>query len=266
LSCVEPERRRHVGLLAGELGWVPEDLDAWVEIPPGPFLYDDDKETREISRTYWIGKYPVTNLQFARFIAAGAYVSRELWSEAGWAWREEHSVSEPGYWRDSERRSLLCPVVGVSWHEAEAYCRWMTRDGIGQGLGLEGHCSAGERSGWLVRLPTELEWERAARGTDGAVYPWGDDEPSVDLANYAELAGGTTAVGTYPAGYARGGVADLAGNTWEWCSGEAGADRVIRGGSWLGDARDGRSAVRAGLVPDFRDDSVGFRCVRVEAP
>jgi hypothetical protein len=68
---IDPKQRRRAGLLLGDLGWVPDDLDAWIEIPPGPFLYGDDKETREIPDRYWIGKYPVTNLQFARFIAAG---------------------------------------------------------------------------------------------------------------------------------------------------------------------------------------------------
>ena len=263
-SCVEPKQRRRAGLLAGDLGWVPENLDAWVEIPTGPFQYGDEKETGEIPYRYWIGKYPVTNLQFARFLDAGGYARREFWSDAGWAWREAQGIAEPRYWRDDERSSPLCPVVGVSWQEAEAYCLWMTREGLGQASADQRRPDAEPPSGWIIRLPTELEWERAARGTHGRVYPWGDDEPRAHLANYESLAGGTTAVGTYPGGCADSGTTDMAGNVWEWSSDVDGAGRVIRGGSWYDPAEDCRSACRAGVAPGFREDVLGFRCARVQ--
>jgi formylglycine-generating enzyme required for sulfatase activity len=262
-SGVSPTQRRRAGLLAGELGWVPEDLDAWLEIPPGTFLYGDEKETREISHCYWIGKYPVTNRQFGRFIAADGYARQELWSADGWAWREEERILEPAHWNDSELNSPLCPVVGVSWYEAEAYCRWLTRQ-LAQLAGGE-LPSAQDSGGWIVRLPTKCEWERAARGTDGRTYPWGDEEPSDDGANYDGLAGGTTPVGIYPEGVSGDGAADMAGNVWEWCMDDAGAHRVIRGGSWYDPAADCRSAYRLGFDPVLRLNVLGFRCARVQS-
>jgi formylglycine-generating enzyme required for sulfatase activity/energy-coupling factor transporter ATP-binding protein EcfA2 len=263
-SWLPPQERRRAGLLLGDLGWVPDDLDAWVEIPPGPFLYGESNKSREIPHRYWIGKYPVTNLQFARFIAADGYARWELWSDAGWAWRETQGIAEPAYWHDGERSSPLCSVVGVSWYEAEAYCRWMTREGFGQASAGGGPPDLETPSGWIIRLPTGLEWERAARGTDGRVYPWGDDEPRPDLANYDGLTGGTTAVGAYPAGCADGGIADLAGNVWEWSADTDGAFRFFRGGSWGGDVRDCRSAYRGAGLPGGRRGYVGFRCARAQ--
>jgi formylglycine-generating enzyme required for sulfatase activity len=165
------------------VGWAPEDLDAWIEVPPGPFLYGDDKSTREIEQRYWISKYPVTNRQFARFVEAGGYREPDVWSEEGWAWREQQGIFGPRFWRDSERANPLCPVVGVSWYEADAYCRWLTRSGL---MPADPSSQTECTGGLKVRLPSELEWERAARGTDARVYPWGDTEPTEELANFDE--------------------------------------------------------------------------------
>ncbi|MCG6942989.1 MAG: SUMF1/EgtB/PvdO family nonheme iron enzyme [Thiohalocapsa sp.] len=129
-SAVKPTQRRRAGLLLGDLGWVPDDLDAWIEIPPGPFLYRDGKEPRKIPYRYWIAKYPVTNLQYGRFIAAGGYARSAFWSQEGWAWRERETVSAPEPGRRADFNNPLCPVVGVSWYEAEAYCRWLGREGL----------------------------------------------------------------------------------------------------------------------------------------
>jgi formylglycine-generating enzyme required for sulfatase activity len=261
---VNPRQRRRAGLLLGELGWVPDDLDAWMEIPPGPFLYGDAKEPREIHHCYWISKYPVTNLQYARFIAAGGYARTELWSDQGWAWREQKGVVEPGFWTDRQYNSPLFPVVGVSWYEAEAYCRWLDSEVGVQPADDDAAPADPQTSAWQVSLPTELEWERAARGTDGRVYPWGDAEPTSDRVNFKQNAGGTTAVGTYPAGLADSGAADMAGNVWEWCADPVGASRVIRGGAWINYARDCRSAYRGRSEPEDRDYNLGFRCARAE--
>lgn len=210
------EGYRRAGLLLGDLGWVPDDLDAWIAIPAGPFLYGGDKQRREIGQRYWIGKYPVTNLQYARFIAADGYARNAFWSDEGWAWWEQEGISGPQLWKNPKYISPLCPVVGVSGYEADAYCRWLGSEGMVEPARADGPPADARPSVWQVRLPTELEWERAARATDGRVYPWGETEPTSDRANFRRKAGGTTAVGTYPAGLADSGAADMAGNVWEW--------------------------------------------------
>lgn len=133
------------------------------------------------------------------------------------------------------------PVVNVTWYEAAAYCAW-----------------AGGR------LPSEAEWERAARGTEARKYPWGNEPPEASRANYDETkAGAATPVGLLPRGATPEGIQDLAGNVWEWTADwyETGKSRVIRGASFSG-ARLRRAAVRDWYDPGSRVGLVGFRCVR----
>jgi formylglycine-generating enzyme required for sulfatase activity len=154
-------------------------------------------------------------------------------------------------------------VVGVSWYEALAYCRWLS-----------------EKSGKPYRLPTEAEWEKAARGTDGRRYPWGDAWDASLCNNKESGPGKTTPVGEYPEGESPYGVEELVGQVWEWCrtkysssypyqpddgrEDEEGSDtRILRGGSWYDSDPAGvcRCGYRCG-DPRFWNDSGGFRCVR----
>jgi formylglycine-generating enzyme required for sulfatase activity/energy-coupling factor transporter ATP-binding protein EcfA2 len=285
---VSPPARRQAGLILGRLGWQPEDLDAFVEIAPGPFLYGEKKERRQVSLRFWMGKYPVTNAQYARFIEAGGYLRRELWSDQGWAWRTgdyDSQVTEswlqdwlknrppekrerPFWWDDARRNNPIFPVVGVSWFEAEAYGNWLAEQLRATGFVLQAWCGGQlvtrnpQSEATAVRLPTEAEWERAARGADGREYPWGDAFDTGRANTWESKIENTTAICTYPQGVSPEGVWDAAGNVWEWTASRAeGVRRVLRGGSWGHRQRGARCAVRGWSFPDLFDVDVGFRLV-----
>jgi formylglycine-generating enzyme required for sulfatase activity len=222
--------------------WRTEGL---VEVPAGRYAFQDGHQV--IEQPFLIGRYPVTNSQFALFIEDGGYRDRPWWSDEGWAWQEEEEVAAPLYWRDSRFNAPNQPVVGVSYWEVEAYCRW-----------------AGGR------LPTEREWEAAARGPHGHEYPWGG--PWVDeICNTSEAGlGRTSPVGLFPRSRQKAlGIEDLAGNVWEWCRGdrrERGASsrgfvfRVLRGGSWFRYPGLARADYRPAAHPDGRGvNDGGFR-------
>jgi formylglycine-generating enzyme required for sulfatase activity len=309
---------------------------------------------------YVVGRYPVTNTEYACFIRDGGYQKEEYWGTenarawlrgeldlsgpwvkrwrqiAGWvrdgqldpdellaqrrigpaeaesykwaagasdeeleaAVRQAYGVAgsserptQPRFWDDPRYNNPSQPAVGVCWFEATAYCAWLT---------AQFRASSSESPEWIegqletrssvlqtpeVRLPSEAEWEKAARW-DGAAarrYPWGDDWDEARANTLEGRALTTSPVGVYPEGASPCGALDVAGNVWEWTSSRWGAEvespdfgypylpddgredeeatdlRVIRGGSWNDEARDARAACRSRGYPDNRHDFLGFR-------
>jgi formylglycine-generating enzyme required for sulfatase activity len=252
---------------------------AWATVEAGPFLMGSNKSQDRyavdnegpqfvctlIDRPYRISRYPITVAQYNAFQLAGGYEQSHYWTAAGWQWRQEYRITGPNGYAGAFTAPNH-PQVGVSWYEAVAFCAWLS-----------------EQLGHLVRLPTEAEWERAARHTDGRLYPWGDVfTPSCCNLNDSGI-GSTTAVGSFPAGNAACGAADLAGNVWEWCSTKwlptyanyasraddqlAGTERrVLRGGAFYNSRNLLRCATRNFYaLPANRYSSIGFRVVNPTA-
>jgi len=237
-------------LLQGQMPEVeapPEIPEGMVYVPPGPFVRGGERgfslQIARLEEGFFISHCPVTNAQYRRFVKAGGYEEQEYWSNKGWQWKQKEGWSESRYWRDSKWNQPDQPVVGVSWYEAEAYARW-----------------AG------VRLPTEQEWEKAARGLHGREYSWGNKfDPSRCNTDESNI-GKTTPVGKYsPDGDSPYGLADMAGNVWEWCANWYDEDKdikVLRGGSWDDGQGVAGCSYRYGHYPRYRIDNVGFRCAR----
>ncbi|KAF5411969.1 MAG: Hercynine oxygenase [Candidatus Methanophagaceae archaeon] len=162
------EERFEAGEIVGALGDLRIKKDNMILVKEGKFMRgsseddadSDEKPQREIYLDdFIVGKYPVTNEEFKEFIDDGGYDKEEFWAKEGWRWREESEICEPGYWwHDRKWNGPNFPVVSISWFEAEAYANWLS-----------------ERTEHRYRLPTEAEWEKAARGTKGFKYPWGEE-------------------------------------------------------------------------------------------
>ena len=213
-----------------------------VKVPKGPFLYGEDRHRETIDHDYWIGMYPVTNEEFSAFASAHGYQDQAYWSQEGWRWRTDKNIQSPEYWNNPTWNKPDHPVVGVSFYEAEAYATW-----------------AGKR------LPTEQEWEKAARGTDGRTYPWGDEFDKNKCNNDEAGIGHRTPITQYPNGSSPYGCYDMAGNVWEWCASwydEEKQQRVLRGGSWYDDPGSLRSSLRNWNFAVYRGGLLGFRLVQ----
>lgn len=278
--------RAEAGLLLNRLpgGDLRVQKDEWVAISGGEFtmgttdeeiarLVEKYERAREWQEKKWfkgeeptlvrldsyrVGKYPVTNSQYRRFIDAGGYAEpgERFWSPEGLLWRRRVERAEPGFWSDTRWNAPNQPVVNVSWYEAEAYCAWLTEH-----LRAAGEIGRNE----VVRLPKESEWEHAARGRDGRTWPWGPEWDPARVNTAEGQVGRTTSVGIYPDGVSSFGALDMAGNVLEWCEGhvDKGAGRRLRGGAWAFGAIFARSAARP--IPRSTPiyGVVGFRCVVV---
>jgi formylglycine-generating enzyme required for sulfatase activity len=267
-----------VEIPAGEfvMGSTQDDIAALSDSPNIDWYRRESPQHTVSLPTFGIGRFPVTVREYAAFFEAGGYQEPYFWSKVGWEWRTRYRIEAPEYWGEEEWTSDdSLPVVGVSWYEAYAYCKWL------QSL-----------TGKPYRLPDETEWEKAVRGTDGRVYPWGSrwDEHNANVCLNGEYNrwdrgglrphkrkdrdGSTTPVDAFPGGESPYRVMDAAGNTWEWCSNllydyflyrlrPASPDNqdpcVVRGGSWYHDRYDARCASRYVYYPDCRDNVVGFR-------
>ncbi|HUV94169.1 MAG TPA: SUMF1/EgtB/PvdO family nonheme iron enzyme [Anaerolineae bacterium] len=239
LDCSAPEMRINEevrgfvhGLLA-EGKWPPPPPPGvvvpggMVWVPPGPFIYGESEGTRvvRLEHGYCIARTPVTNAQYARFVAVRGH-------------------EPPQHWRGKVPLDELCdhPVVNVSWDDAVAYAVW-----------------AGGR------LPSEQEWEKAARGIDGRVYPWGDEFDAARCNSSEAGIGTTTPVGRYSSyGDSPCGCTDMAGNVWEWTASKyksGSGDRVVRGGAFDEYRRLARCAYRDRHFPIGVWFSDGFRVV-----
>jgi formylglycine-generating enzyme required for sulfatase activity len=257
---------------------LPPALTDWLG---GEFLYGENKERRVIKNPFKAGLYPITNAQYQLFVQAGGYGQTAYWQE----------VKDKGYWQKGQFKRLYDdawrngaddygspynldnhPVVGVSWYEAVAFCEWLTEWLRGQAPAyLSQELAEEQRQFWQdladeklwARLPTEAEWERLARHTDGREYPWGN-EWQAGLANTAESGiNSTCAVGLFPGGKNQETeVYDCAGNIWEWCvHSYSQKTSVVRGGSWLISQEIARCAFRDRSNPNNRDNNNGFRIV-----
>ncbi len=251
-ATVEKRLRRSAGMSLGQLGWKPDGLNNFIKIPAGEFLHSRKKEPLNIHYDYWIAQFPITYVQFAEFISAGGYRTKKYWSKTGWEWKEEGERIQPRYLGDPTVNNPIFPVVGVTWYEAEAYAAWRSEKMKENGQLPEGY---------TVRLPSEEEWERAARGTDGREYSWGE-EFYQRFANTRESGAlGTTAVCTYPQGITPSDVWDMSGNVLEWTRTNKDSEFTLRGGAWNNSGRDTRCWFRYWGVPDLFEINLGFRVV-----
>jgi sulfatase modifying factor 1 len=270
--------------------WPSEDADEtldlkFVRIPAGEFLMGSDpiKDTHagpeeqpqhlvNLEHDFYILKYPVTVAQFRAFVETAKHTTTAeqageavAWTGSKWGQRVEGAN-----WRHP-RGSLTGigekadhPVTQVSWHDAFACCRWLKIL-----LGKD------------IRLPTEAQWEKAARGSDGRIYPWGNELPDDTRCNFSRAVGDTTPIWQYPNGVTIDyGVFDMVGNVYEWTdsmwseSYEPADDRenpsaldkrrrVLRGASWIDDPGLVRAAFRIPHKPLAAVENYGFRCVYI---
>ena len=216
--------------------------EGMVLVPKGPFHYGKERKRETIDHDYWIDVYPVTNKKYREFILGNGYKNQAYWFEEWWKWKTEKNINAPRMWSDPGWNQPDHPVVCVSYYEAEAYAKFVGK-----------------------RLPTEQEWEKAARGTDGRTFPWGygfDDSKCNQSSTSWFAHYGTSPVTKYPDGLSPFGCYEMAGNVKEWCStwyNEEQNERVFRGGSFADDSVKFQSSYRNGDNAAYWSLTLGFR-------
>ena len=215
-------------------------------VPAGHYdLSNIIEANNEPLAVFSMDRYLVTVARYSQFIDEGGYFDAECWSESGWEWRVENNIMAPRFWNEVEWRHLRephdRPVVGVSWYEADAFCRF--------------HGGA---------LPTEMQWEAAARGPDGLRYPWGQDWLVGLVGNRGIGPRVCWQVGYWPNAQGPFGHHDLVANVWQWTSSawpikQAEELLVVRGGSWASREEMCRTNMRNGYLPSGQWSHVGFR-------
>jgi iron(II)-dependent oxidoreductase len=285
LEYPPPRFFSHPGFPQVEGGPLPGDvcipggtfmLGATAELP---FVFDNEKWAHPVEvGSFAIARAAVTQDEFKEMVDDGGYQMRELWSEAGWRWREQANARHPLCWRRTpdgswQRRDFdrwvdlepHRPVLHINWFEADAFCRWAGR-----------------------RMPTEAEWEMAASaepapdgrglGARKRHFPWGDSPPTAERANLDWRALGCLDVGALPAGDSAFGCRQMIGNVWEWTASDFmpfpgfvadpyreysepwfGTHKVLRGGCWVTRSRLIRNTWRNFYQPERRDVWAGFR-------
>jgi formylglycine-generating enzyme required for sulfatase activity len=226
---------------------VPVDRADEAFVPAGEYKLSERLGGVRRVGAFWMDRYPVTVDRYAKFIDDGGYDESDYWDDEGWTWKKEKKIILPRFWDEPAWKRYLRrgrPVVGVSYWEAIAFCRWEGR-----------------------RLPTEREWEAAARGRDGWMYTWGEAWEEGRL--------GVRGVGprmTWPVGHFRRAVGlfghyDLIGNVWQWTSDPIDAKdpdraRVVRGGSWASRPDQNRTDSWNAYEPGAQFSHLGFRTAR----
>jgi formylglycine-generating enzyme required for sulfatase activity len=223
----------------------------------------------QIAYPFWMARYPVTIVQYGVFVEAGGYAEENWWrGDAAKAWRSAMHRHAPDDWLRQGRHPNW-PVTGITGFEAAAYCSWLDTQ-----LRVPAHSPIPED--YEIRLPTEAEWEKAARGSSRSRFPWGNAEWDPRRANVAESGlAQPTPVGLYPKGATSTGLLDLVGNVWEWTLSGAGqypydpkrnhlpatANRIVRGGSWRDPAAQAHCLARRLQAIEGYDSCLGFRVV-----
>ena len=249
-------------------------------VPEGEFIMGEGEKQKKVKLPhYWVGKYPVTNAQFRQFVDAGGYAQEKLWAEAIMdGWRKDRALKgridngpreKPADYGEPFT-SDNHPVAGISWYEALSFARWLDAqykeraDDMLKKVKTEADRAfwKGLASGVLhVSLPTEEEWEKAARGTDGRMYPWGD-QTDPNRANHDDTGIATpSAVGCFPGGRSVYGPEDMSGNVWEWTKTSLTFFRILRGGSFLNLSKDYPCVFRHFDEPADLYGGYGFRVV-----